>query len=762
MESFVIQLIAERLEPLELPFHDCRKMGSYSDIFDVESLYVYCDAKYSAKVITQDKLQRITLLLNGNEVQSIFDYESQTIRFHDESFGERIFQECFGYVQIAAIYEDEFGQHKVESNYIQVMVKKGRQNDSICRMVDFVYKNNPDLLYGKPISKNSSDLKDFADKTIESYVKLLADILKTYDSNYCYFKTNARYKTTPNEVVDNLEKLQYVSTNTLQYIAMHPDQLQKTNIPVAIKIGNSRYLPRKTLIVDSAKTYDIFENQIIVGFLKHLQTETVSIKQKLLSLEQGIPRKRIETKDYILSTIFVYKNIASVLKLIIEKVDALYQKASDLYSAYAKILPVSNQLIMGVPCMSHVFRSIPQYHQIYNCIEAWFLKGAFSLEREKFILSFMKTSQLYEVYVLSKMFSYLDKAGFCLDSSEKILYPKPQPFFENTTCNNCFKYQTKDGSIKITLYYQPVIYKKDMQHVAGIGLYRNTSISFPKNSDYYGMVSTTGTYYTPDYLLKIENTNDPLIQYVIADAKLSRTKTVKMRYAVEVIYKYLFSISPLQSNSSISSLFIFNGFLDEDQQQDDIYPIHDNDPNYAIFPRAEIVSLTEYDEENERLHDLILKHSIGGESYKDYINSKVGIQRANIKFQDLSSDNHDSLEDNLSIEKNGTTNIHQLDNTTKILSSTASEKPLLKSKVPSKSSHNERSDKSQKTNSSIKLSDLLPFKKDVERFKNMGYTTIDEILPLHTIQEFNDCKLFDRSLKRRIEGKLKQKKYFIS
>lgn len=762
MESFALQLIAERFESLELSFHDCRKTGSYSDIFDVESLYVYCDAKYSAKVISQDKLQSIILLLNGNEIQSIFDSESQTIKFHDESFGERIFQECFGYVQIAAIYEDEFGQHKVESNYIQVMVKKGRQNDSICRMVDFVYKNNPDLLYGKPISKNASDLKDFADKTIESHVKLLADILKTYENNYCYFKANARYKTTPNEVVDNFEKLQYVSTNTLQYIAMHPDQLQRTNIPVAIKIGNFRYLPRKTLIVDSIKTYDIFENQIVVGFLKHLQMETVSIKQKLLSLEQNIPRKRIETKDYILSTIFVYKNIASVLKLIIEKVDVLYQKASDLYGAYAKILPVSNQHIMGVPCMSHVFRSIPQYHQIYNCIEAWFLKGAFSLGREKFILSFMKTSQLYEVYVLAKIFSFLDNAGFCLDSSEKILYPKPQPFFENTTCNNCFKYQTKDGSIKITLYYQPVIYKKDMQHVTGIGLYRNTSISFPKSSDYYGMVSATGTYYTPDYLLKIENANDPLIQYVIADAKLSRTRTVKTRYAVEVIYKYLFSISPLQPNSSISSLFIFNGFLDEDQQQDDIYPIHDNDVNHAIYPRAEIVSLTEYDVENEKLHNLILKHSIGGKSYKDYLNGKVDFQRVGIKFQDLSSDNHDSLEDNLSIGKNGTTNIQQLDNTTKILSSTTSEKPLLKSKVLSKSLHNERSDKSQKTNSSIKLSDLLPFKKDVERFKNMGYTTIDEILPLHTIQEFNDCKLFDRSLKRRIEGKLKQKKYFFS
>ncbi|WP_407444102.1 DUF2357 domain-containing protein [Fibrobacter sp.] len=734
MESFALQLIAERQEPLELQFHDCRKISSYSDMFDAESSYVFCDVKYSAKVVSEDKLQNVTLLLNGNEVPSVFDNKNQTIKFYDESFGERIFQECFGYVQIVAIYEDDFGQHKVESNYIQVMVKKGRQNDSICRMVDFVYKNNPELLYGKPISKNSSDLKDFADKTIESHIKLLADILKTYENNYSYFKANARYKTTPKEIVDNFEKLQYVSTNTLQYIAMHPDQLQRTNIPVAIKIGNSRYLPQKTLIVDSTKTYDIFENQIIVGFLKYLQSETVSIKQKLESLEKNIPHKRVETKDYVLSTIFVYKNIISVLKLIIEKIDVLYQKASDLYSAYAKILRVSEPLIIGIPCMSHIFKSIPQYHQIYNCIEAWFNKGVFSLGREKFILSFMKMSQLYEVYVLSKMISFFDNTGLYLESSEKILYPKPQPFFENTTCNNCFKYQTKDGSIKATLYYQPVIYKKDMQHVTGIGLYRNTSISFPKSNDNYGMVSATGTYYTPDYLLKIENSNDPLIRYIIADAKLSQTKTVRTRYAVEVIYKYLFSISPLQSNSSISSLFIFNGFLDENQLQDDIYPIHDNDSSHDIYPRAEIISLSEYNVENEKLHKLILKHSIGGGSYKNYIEELAKIPTNEVISEDLNG--------KIEYASIGSIVVPEDKNVfpKKKISQKVSPLKTGKSKTP------------------IKLSDLLPNKKDLERFKR--FTTINEILPLHTKQEFDECKLFDRSLKRILERKLKQRNYF--
>jgi hypothetical protein len=64
---------------------------------------------------------------------------------------------------------------------------------------------------------------------------------------------------------------------------------------------------------------------------------------------------------------------------------------------------------------------------------------------------------------------------------------------------------------------------------------------------------------------------------------------------------------------------------------------------------------------------------------------------------------------------------------------------------PSKSHHKEKNGKQGRTKVSIKLSDLLLDKKDVERFKTMGYTTIEEILPLHTKQEFDECKLFDRS-----------------
>lgn len=281
------------------------------------------------------------------------------------------------------------------------------------------------------------------------------------------------------------------------------------------------------------------------------------------------------------------------------------------------------------------------------------------------------------------------------------------------------------------------------------------------------MISATGTYYTPDYLLKIENSNEPLIQYVIADAKLSRTKTVKTRHAVEVIYKYLFSISPLQPNSNISSLFIFNVFLDDDQQHDDIYPIHDNDLNYTIFPRAEIVSLTEYNAENEKMHNFILKHSIGGESYKNYINAKANITRVNAPPQNESANEHSGLEVNLLAKKNRTTSIPSandeeqpnLDYAANAIS-IKPERPLSKSKDPSNLFHHDRNDKPSKPNTPIKLSDLLPTKRDIDRFKNMGYTTIEEILPLHTIQEFNDCKLFDRSLKRRIESKLRRKNYF--
>lgn len=93
---------------------------------------------------------------------------------------------------------------------------------------------------------------------------------------------------------------------------------------------------------------------------------------------------------------------------------------------------------------------------------------------------------------------------------------------------------------------------------------------------------------------------------------------------------------------------------------------------------------------------------------------------------------HSGLEVNLLAKKNRTTSIPSandeeqpnLDYAANAIS-IKPERPLSKSKDPSNLFHHDRNDKPSKPNRPIKLSDLLPTKRDIDRFKNMGYTTIE-------------------------------------
>ena len=104
------------------------------------------------------------------------------------------------------------------------------------------------------------------------------------------------------------------------------------------------------------------------------------------------------------------------------------------------------------------------------------------------------------------------------------LFYKAKKDTENKYCKNYFVFQK--GESVVTLYYQPVVYNNDKRSVANIGLYRNTSISFPKSLD---DDLITGKYYTPDFIIKIESANGNGAKYIIADAKFSTLDNVKKR-----------------------------------------------------------------------------------------------------------------------------------------------------------------------------------------------------------------------------------------
>ena len=76
------------------------------------------------------------------------------------------------------------------------------------------------------------------------------------------------------------------------------------------------------------------------------------------------------------------------------------------------------------------------------------------------------------------------------------------------------------------------------------------------------------------------------------------------------MYKYLFSISPVDSTDEVVALYIVNGQSDEDV--DSVVDIYDRSlrPG-SITPCAEIITLTENSEDTQANHSRLLKATFG-------------------------------------------------------------------------------------------------------------------------------------------------------
>ena len=181
------------------------------------------------------------------------------------------------------------------------------------------------------------------------------------------------------------------------------------------------------------------------------------------------------------------------------------------------------------------------------------------------------------------MIEYFKDHGYNLRKpNQSYIYPIRSGWkYKNTSCENTFYFSNNQH--QVTLYYQPVIYNTDWSSVNGIGLYRNNSI--PANTD----DEKGAPYYTPDYLIKIENKNTA--KYLIIDAKFSDSATVKKYDVKDLAFKYLFSVSPINATDIVMGMCIIYGKCTKHDQLKSAYDKQLS--NSTIIPMADTLPMIE-------------------------------------------------------------------------------------------------------------------------------------------------------------------------
>lgn len=511
-----------------------------------------------------------------------------------------IFKNCYGYAAIGlTVSLDNGSTHYLQSKYLPVWVsqKNCELNNAVKSMIGYVYTHQEAfLIHGERKAKKLAELKENGHRTLSAQLILAKEIASIYESSYGYFKANSRFKLDKVPTVDYFEKLQEVSPATLQFIASHPEYLKRVNSATGVRIRNQVYHPEKTLSMKKSYSYDIYENKVIMGFLYRMLNHISEMQCQCNDLLGKIPPKKENFDDsvYIDSSFLIFEETWNSLQNTSKQLTELHHRFTRLLDMYRGIFSIHVDLFEGKPQATPIFMSVPQYHNIFIRIHQWFTYGVYDYMSENFMLSFTKISSLYEIYLLAKMITYLTECDYELSDNEKdpFLYTRYEAMkYQNTSIRNTFVFHGSDGTL--TLYFQPVISKKLFEN--GINLYRNNSIPVKENG------KKGAPYYSPDYLIKYECSCGTT--YIIVDAKFSEYENIQKHQIKDLVFKYLFSVSPKNPQDTVAGLFILYGRHSTSEEIQDVYDWKYN--GNKITPFFECIPLIEGIDSN--LHDEKLK-----------------------------------------------------------------------------------------------------------------------------------------------------------
>lgn len=158
--------------------------------------------------------------------------------------------DSFGFAQVDFEFETE-NSEKLNCNttYLPVLVIDSINNESVQRMVKTIYEKSPYYLFNnQQRSQDNRTLGKSPIQDLNGQIEVLGKIVTSYKENFRYFKTNAAFSLNRVENIKSYEKVKDISLRTLQYIAQHPEQLQKILIQRASELDEQITFRKKLLL----------------------------------------------------------------------------------------------------------------------------------------------------------------------------------------------------------------------------------------------------------------------------------------------------------------------------------------------------------------------------------------------------------------------------------------------------------------------------------------------------------------------------------
>ena len=492
-----------------------------ADNIDDEILLVE-DYQYTLSVDLSEEdieVDDFILRVGDFEVKTRFDEKKQTY----VSDCDRHFNDCFDLVSLSiCIVLADQTEKFFYSKYLRIAIKKNTI-ESVSRMLQVIEDKIPNLLNAKAsTNKKELGINTLMNLSIWEFLALVEELEVLFEGVFSYFlhQKKSAIEYTPSIV--NARLMRYIDLDGLRWVAQNPDNLMRCVNKKGIDINGDFYLPLKVQTNLPQHSYNVYENRVILTFLRHVKEQLKQLYEEYSDKLKDIPQIPEKIVVQLPNTYgLTSKVIAIFYKSILKKVDIAYERIFALYNKYVNALLCTELPASGIPLLTNTFKHVYQYRICYDFIDKWFKVGGYSLQHLNYIFRFKTLSRIFEYYCLIQLQDAFIDLKFRFMNSSRVIYDDFDELVETIHNKYIFEY----AQLKLTLLYEPIIWTNKLN--GETNLY-STGYNFYK--------CCYNDYWKPDFVLKIELDNQEY--YYILDAKYSKKKNVKKYYMPDLVLKY--------------------------------------------------------------------------------------------------------------------------------------------------------------------------------------------------------------------------------
>jgi hypothetical protein len=506
------------------------------------------------KVVLDEYFENLSLVLHEIETPYTQCYRNDSSWIYEwtpkETYGRKecFFHNYYGLAELQLVARDlsdssgaaEFHLF-IEFQPVEVFAKKINA-ERVEKMLSFLARQDgKDLASAVRVTriraghKTGGKTETFLLERIENNVAFLKSILPSILA-----APLSRLQQSTKLVAPNHDTL--IDEVSLSWISENPDNLFKTfSIDEAVLSHGGEYFSSSKLLESrSENSTDIYENQVLHGFVFTIITALNKIRSKLLLAHM---RESISTTAFtgyvsLFSQINKFSSIINKNK--VERCTRLMRELSSIYGRLRHNVPVSKPCL-DTPRFTQKSKFNLLYRQVFARSIAWRRYGAPDWSFQDELFSIQSIPKLFEYYLLCVV-KYHIESGI----SGSTIFP-----VELTGEPDIFEYENSEGRIR--LMYEPDIWTVGHASAAGRDLvntegwtvyYSGGGPRISKRGSVGGRANRC-----PDIILQIISKGGSN-NYIIIDAKYTDSSRAFLNYLPELTMKYVHGIH--RQNSGIN------------------------------------------------------------------------------------------------------------------------------------------------------------------------------------------------------------------